>query len=140
MANKSEYNELTDESTQTQYNCTEKLKTVLQNFLVVLKENVSLLILVAGITVGIVLGFVILYINSDFYLDKRKIMYLGFLGEIFLRMLSCIIIPLLTATLISAMSSIPPGLSSSMMGAAFAYYLTTTFTGRLPWYCPCSQR
>lgn len=92
-----------------------------------LKESAFLLFLLIGIISGIVIGILIKHFDPEFYKDKREVMYLGFPGDLLLRMLKCMIIPLIVTSLISGMAAIPGKASGRMGGFAVLYYLITTF-------------
>jgi Na+/H+-dicarboxylate symporter len=98
-------------------------------------SNLMLLFLLLGIITGIVLG-ACLRINYNWSDDqendadrleaKRKRMYLGFPGELFLRMLKCMIIPLIVSSLISGLAGLPTKSAGKIGGLAVAYYMLTT--------------
>lgn len=48
-------------------------------------------------------------------------------GQIFLRMLKALILPLIVSSLVSAIASLDLSLSGKIAARAVAYYLTTTF-------------
>ena len=54
-------------------------------------------------------------------------MYLGFLGELFLRSLKCLIIPLIVSSIISALGSLESSSAGKIGSRAVWYYLLTTF-------------
>lgn len=54
-------------------------------------------------------------------------MYLNFVGEIFLRILQSLILPLIVTSLITAIASLDLSLSRKIGARAIAFYLTTTF-------------
>lgn len=58
---------------------------------------------------------------------EREIMYLNFIGELFLRMLKSLILPLIVTSLITGIASLNLSLSRKIGGRAVAFYLTTTF-------------
>ncbi len=53
-------------------------------------------------------------------------MYVQYVGKLFLRMLKCIIIPLIIPSLIASVGSLDLRLSGKVGGRAVAYYLVTT--------------
>ena len=53
-------------------------------------------------------------------------MYISFVGELFLRMLKAMILPLIIPSLISAIGSLDMSLSRKIGGRAVAYYGLTT--------------
>ena len=75
----------------------------------VLKDNALTLATLAGVIIGIILG-VCLRTREDNY-TKREVMYVKFLGSLFLNMLKSIIIPLIIPSLIVAVGSLDLKLS-----------------------------
>jgi Na+/H+-dicarboxylate symporter len=53
-------------------------------------------------------------------------MYVSYIGDLFLRMLKSLILPLIVASLISAIGSLDLSLSGRIGGRAVTYYMTTT--------------
>lgn len=53
-------------------------------------------------------------------------MYVQFVGDIFLNMLKCLIIPLLVSSIVQAIGSLDLSLSSKIGFRAIAYYVATT--------------
>lgn len=90
-----------------------------------LKANALTLLTVAGVILGGGLGFILKASKETW--TAREIMYVGFIGEIFLKMLKSLIIPLIVACLVSAICSLDLSLSRKVAYRAIAYYLTTTF-------------
>lgn len=90
-----------------------------------LKTNSLTLATVAGVLVGGIIGAILKSVKDDW--TEREIMYIGYLGQLFLRMLKGLILPLIISSLISAIASLDLSLSSKIAARAIAYYLTTTF-------------
>lgn len=57
---------------------------------------------------------------------KREIMYVQFPGDIFLRMLKMLIVPLLVSSIVSAIGSLDLSLSKKIGFQSIAYYVATT--------------
>lgn len=93
----------------------------------IFKQNIFLLFLLCGIISGVIIGVVIKVTSPEFYLDERNLMYIGFPGDLLLRMLKCMIIPLIVTSLISGMASIPGAASGRLGVVAILYYNITTF-------------
>lgn len=126
MPDKNNYNQLVEESTEkASILCRKSCNKTkcLEN----LKDNLFLIFLLLGIVSGILIGVLVTWVNPDFHLNRRNVMYLGFPGVLLLRMLQCMIIPLITTTLISGMASIPTNTSSNMISIAILFYITSTF-------------
>ena len=56
---------------------------------------------ITGVCIGILLGLILKTVTLQPW-TKRNIMYLRFPGELFMRMVNCLILPLITSTIISA--------------------------------------
>ncbi|KYN40607.1 Neutral amino acid transporter A, partial [Trachymyrmex septentrionalis] len=59
--------------------------------------------------------------------SQRDIMYIKFLGELFLRVVNCLILPLVTSSIVSATCNLTKSGPIGLM--ALCYYLTTTTIG-----------
>lgn len=94
-------------------------------FLRCLKSNSLTLATVAGVFLGGIIGAILRSSKDDW--TEREIMYIGYLGQLFLRMLKALILPLIISSLVSAIASLDLSLSSKIAARAIAYYLTTTF-------------
>ena len=91
------------------------------------KSNIFLLFLLLGIAAGISMGIGIRAMHPEFGTDPRNVMYLEFPGQLLLRMLKMVIIPLIVSSLISGMASIPGKAAGRLGGLAVLYYMLTTF-------------
>lgn len=78
-----------------------------------------------GVVLGAVFGVILRQVKDDW--TEREIMYIGYVGNVFLRMLKSLIIPLIVSCLVSAIASLDLSLSGKIAARAIAYYLTTTF-------------
>ncbi|TMW48557.1 hypothetical protein DOY81_006346, partial [Sarcophaga bullata] len=65
-----------------------------------MEENLLTILTVIGVFLGGVVGFIIKSTTGAW--TNREIMYISFPGEIFLRMLKCLIVPLLVSSITSA--------------------------------------
>ncbi|XP_032457530.1 excitatory amino acid transporter 3 [Nasonia vitripennis] len=79
-----------------------------------------------GILSGIVLGLSLKFGTDQPWTD-RQLMYLQFPGELFLRTVNCLILPLVMTSIVSSSSSL--GKSGSIGRKALCYYITTTTLG-----------
>lgn len=91
-----------------------------------LKTNLLTLLTVFGVVAGVALGF-ILKATSDTSWSSREVMYVNFPGDLFLRMLKSLILPLIVSSLISAIANLDLSLSGRIARRAILFYLTTTF-------------
>ena len=68
-------------------------------------------------------------IRCFYILEKwtdREIMYIAYVGKLFLRMLKALILPLIIPSLIAAIGQLDMSLSGKVGGRAVAYYMATT--------------
>ncbi|ENN80094.1 hypothetical protein YQE_03453, partial [Dendroctonus ponderosae] len=89
-----------------------------------IKKNLLTILTVVGVVGGTAVGLMLRAISSKW--SSREIMYLAFPGELFLRMLKALIIPLLMASVISAIGSLDLSLSKKIAIRSILYYATTT--------------
>ena len=89
------------------------------------KENGLLIGLLVSVVFGVLMG---VCIRSTYgKLPKREIMYLGFPGEILMRMLQMLILPIILASLISGIAGLDAKTCGRMGLRTVAYFGTTTF-------------
>lgn len=92
----------------------------------ILVKNLTAVMTVVSVILAVVIGIVIReYLNEPKW-NQRQIMYLGFLGELFLRSLKCLIIPLIVSSIISALGSLESSFAGKIGSRAVWYYLLTT--------------
>lgn len=103
-------------------------------FLTNLKRNLLLVLLVVGAIIGFSIGAII---NSPVnrIIDPEKkatiIMLIGFPGELFMSMLKMIILPLIVASVITAVSTLNPDVAGRIGRRALIYYLGTLILAAL---------
>lgn len=66
-----------------------------------------------GVFAGVALGFILKAVKPEGWTD-REIMYIQFIGDIFLRMLKALILPLIVASIVSAIGSLDLNLSGEI--------------------------
>lgn len=89
------------------------------------KQNLLTILTIVGVVLGVVVGLIVrATVNAP--LTNREIMYINFIGDLFLRMLKALIIPLIVSSLVAAISSLDLTLSKKIGGYAIGYYLITT--------------
>ncbi|XP_067119187.1 excitatory amino acid transporter 1 [Centruroides vittatus] len=88
-----------------------------------LRQNLLTLLMFLSVVVGIGLG---IGLREFRVWNERNVMYISFPGELFLRMLKCLILPLIVSSLISAIGSLDTKLSGRIGARAVVYYLATT--------------
>lgn len=89
-----------------------------------LRRNLLTILTVAGVLAGTALGCGLRTGSGSW--TPREVMYLQFPGEIFLRMLKALIVPLLVSSIVSAIGSLDLSMSGRIGFRAILYYMTTT--------------
>lgn len=91
------------------------------------KENLLTFLTIGGVIVGIVLGIGLREVPAEGEKwSPRDVSYINFIGDIFLRMLKALILPLIVTSLIAAVGSLDLSLSGKIGGRAVLYYVVTT--------------
>nr|XP_002124271.1 excitatory amino acid transporter 3-like [Ciona intestinalis] len=86
------------------------------------KKNALLLATVSGVVLGIVLGIAM----REAKLSQLDIAYFSFPGDILLRMLKMMILPLIVCSLITGVATLDQKASGKLGALAVTYYMTTT--------------
>lgn len=89
-----------------------------------LKSNLLTFLTVIGVFGGTTLGLMLK--NSSEPWSQRDVMYIQYPGDLFLRMLKCLIVPLLVSSITSAIGSLDLSMSKKIAFRAIVYYFTTT--------------
>ncbi|XP_061575366.1 neutral amino acid transporter B(0) [Cololabis saira] len=87
-----------------------------------LMANLLVILTVAGVIVGVFIGLGV----RNVALTKTQIIYIGFPGELLIRLLKMIIIPLVVCSLVSGAASIDPAALGRLGGWAMLFFLVTT--------------
>lgn len=90
------------------------------------RENLLTILTIVGVCGGTCIGLIIKNNTSDW--SQRELMYINYPGELFLRMLKCLIVPLLISSITSAIGSLDLSMSGKIAGRSIVYYLTTTIS------------
>ncbi|XP_020792108.2 excitatory amino acid transporter 3 [Boleophthalmus pectinirostris] len=88
-----------------------------------LKKNWLLIATVVSVMLGISLGLVVREYTSLSHLDKQ---YFGFPGEILMRMLKLVILPLIISSMITGVAALDSEVSGKIGLRAVIYYFSTT--------------
>ncbi|XP_061478226.1 neutral amino acid transporter A isoform X1 [Rhineura floridana] len=94
----------------------------LQGFGRFLKKNCIVILTVSGVLLGVAMGTVM----RRLHLTQAQVVYLAFPGEMLLRMLKMIILPLVVCSLVSGAASLDTRSLGKLGGIAIAYFLVTT--------------
>ncbi len=78
----------------------------------------------SAVILAVLIGIIIKNQTSKW--SERSLMYLEFPGNIYLRMLKCLILPLIISSLISALGNLDIKLSGQIGKRAVLYYFATT--------------
>ncbi|KAG9342117.1 hypothetical protein JZ751_017115 [Albula glossodonta] len=108
-------NGLTDRKKNGPEALSEKLKRIA-------KANLLVILTVAGVIVGVLIGLAV----RSAHLSNTQIIYFGFPGELLIRLLKMIIIPLVVCSLVSGAASIDPKALGKLGGWAMLFFLVTT--------------
>jgi len=93
----------------------------------------------SGVIGGVVLGIILRNSRTDKW-TPREIMYINYLGDLFLRMLKSLILPLIISSLVSAIGSLDLSLSGRIGARAIGYYMVTTICAVILGECSkCSK-
>jgi Na+/H+-dicarboxylate symporter len=90
----------------------------------VLKTNLLTILTVVAVILSIITGIVLKGISGPY--SPRVIMYVNFLGDLFLRMIRALILPLIISSLIAAVAPLDISLSKKIGSRAIIYILLTT--------------
>ncbi|XP_062851715.1 neutral amino acid transporter A [Trichomycterus rosablanca] len=87
-----------------------------------LRRNLLVILTVSGVLVGVGLGMMVRTMN----LTRAQMTYFAFPGEMLLRMLKMIILPLVVCSLVSGAASLDTRSLGKLGGIAVSYFLVTT--------------
>lgn len=93
------------------------------------REHLLTILTIGAVILGIIAGVVVRAIGLESDADKfppRTVMYVNFIGDVFLRILKSLILPLIVSSLIAAVGSLDISLSKRIGTRAIVYYMLTT--------------
>lgn len=104
-----------DHKTHSPVPLSEKVKKIVM-------DNLLVILTVAGVIIGVFIGLGLRHME----LRRTEIIYVGFPGELLIRLLKMIIIPLVVCSLVSGAASIDPKALGKLGGWAMLFFLVTT--------------
>ncbi|CAO4363715.1 unnamed protein product [Caenorhabditis nigoni] len=87
-----------------------------------LTKNMLLLMTMAGIVMGVIIGGVLRNLEPS----QEIVKYVGFPGELFMNMLKAMVLPLIAASIVSGLSQLDGKTSGRLGSRAVMYYVITT--------------
>ncbi|XP_029684463.1 excitatory amino acid transporter 4 isoform X2 [Takifugu rubripes] len=87
-----------------------------------LQRNLFVLLTISAVALGVILGFA----TRPGKLSPREIKYLTFPGELLMRMLQMLVLPLIISSLVTGISALDNRASGKMGTRAVIYYMLTT--------------
>lgn len=90
-----------------------------------LHSNLLTILTLIGVVVGSVLGIILRSTRDDPW-TQREVIYIQFIGDLFLRILKGLVLPLVVTTLIAAIGSLDLSVSGKMARIGGIYYVITT--------------
>lgn len=95
-----------------------------------LKANLLLILTIASVLVGAILGVAVREVDTPHQSQGYRLMVelVGFPGEIFIRMLKMLILPLIVFSLIAGLGSLETKVAGSLGWKTLLYYTSTTVT------------
>lgn len=88
-----------------------------------LRENLLTILTIVGVFGGTAMG---LLMKGDKKWSQREVMYIMYPGDLFLRMLKALIVPLLVSSITSAIGALDLSMSKKIAIRSIVYYFTTT--------------
>lgn len=86
-----------------------------------MRKNVTLLVTLAGVTLGLIEGFVL----RPLQLSGDTVSLIAYPGDLFMRFLKMMMLPLIFSSLITATSNLDPKLSGKIAMRTLAFFFAT---------------
>ncbi|KAK7477592.1 hypothetical protein BaRGS_00031140 [Batillaria attramentaria] len=100
---------------------TDLKKAFVPKLKVFLRDSAMFFLTIAGIVIGFALGFGVRELNPS----KDALMWIGMPGELFLRLLKMMILPLIVCSVITGTASLDPKANGKISAIAFVYIVAT---------------
>merc|ERR1719270_1657782 len=97
-------------------------KASIELFMGWLKRNMLLVITFAGVSLGVMVGLLL----RKYQLDSVTVSYIAYPGELFMRLLKLMILPLVIASLITGSASLNAKMSGMIAFRTISYFLLTS--------------
>lgn len=95
------------------------------------QKNLLLVLIIVGVTFGFIIGLSLNgHVQSSRYDDEERreiVMLISFLGDIFVRLLKLLIVPLIITSIVMAVASLDTKTTGKLGKRTIIYYLGTTF-------------
>jgi len=85
-------------------------------------KNLLLCLTILGVFLGFVIGFIVRVYSPS----EEAIMFMSFPGDVLMRMLKMLILPLIVSSLVAGLSQLDPASFGRIGSRALLYYITTT--------------
>merc|ERR1712223_1814993 len=105
----------------------EMKKVSIDLFMAWLKRNMLLVITFTGVSLGVMVGLLL----RKYELDSVQISYIAYPGELFMRLLKLMILPLIIASLITGSASLNAKMNGMVALRTIVYFLTTSLISAL---------
>merc|ERR1719411_347313 len=92
-----------------------------------LEQNLLLVITFSGVSFGVLIGILL----RRYELDQSTINYIGYPGELFMRLLKLMILPLIIASLITGAASLNAKMNGMIALRTIVYFLVTSLISAL---------
>ncbi|KAK3596768.1 hypothetical protein CHS0354_038769 [Potamilus streckersoni] len=102
-------------------------KSICRKVKIAILNHLLIILIVTGVTIGIALGLGLRTDPAWKPVEKRKIFYLRFPGDLLMSMLKMLILPLIISSIITSLGGLNIRSSGKMGVRTIIYFLTTTF-------------
>jgi Na+/H+-dicarboxylate symporter len=95
------------------------------------RQNLLLILIIVGVICGFIIGLSLNgHVQSNHFDDEERreiVMLISFLGDIFVRLLKLLIVPLIITSIVMAVASLDTKTTGKLGRRTVIYYLGTTF-------------